>query len=44
MMEKKNVIGNGTKTENGNENGSGIGMGTAWKFPELSSIMENVRS
>ena len=28
-MEKKNVIGNGTKTENGNENGSGIGMGTA---------------
>lgn len=29
VMEKKNVIGNGTKTENGNENGSGIGMGTA---------------
>ena len=45
-MEKKNVIGNGTKTENGNENGSGIGMGTAndLKFSELSSIMENVRS
>ena len=43
-MEKKNVIGNGTKTENGNENGSGIGMGTANEFPELSSIMENVRS
>ena len=44
-MEKKNVIGNGTKTENGNENGSGIEMGTANDlFPELSSIMENVRS
>ena len=42
-MEKKNVIGNGTKTENGNENGSGIGMGTANDL-ELSSIMENVRS
>ena len=44
-MEKKNVIGNGTKTENGNENGSGIGMGTANDLEVSgSSIMENVRS